>query len=82
MESHQWAKVTVGRSNPPSDTTWPQVKVLFDHEKRSSGVTPPDRYAFVGVEGTHDDFNEYDRVMADEGRVAVFVAPERILGNY
>ena len=40
------------------------------------------REVFQAASGTHDDFDEYDRVMADEGRVAVFVAPERILGNY
>ena len=31
--------------------------------------------------GTHDDWDEFDRVMADEGRVAVFVHADRILGN-
>jgi len=40
------------------------------------------REVFQAASGTHDDFDEYDRVIADEGRVAVFVAPERILGNY
>ena len=40
------------------------------------------REVFQAASGTHDDFDEYDRVMADERRVAVFVAPERILGNY
>jgi len=40
------------------------------------------REVFQAASGTHDDFDEYDRVMAHEGRVAVFVAPERILGNY
>ena len=40
------------------------------------------REVFQAAGGTHDDFGEYDRVMADEGRVAVLVAPDRILGNY
>jgi hypothetical protein len=40
------------------------------------------REVFQAAGGTHDDFDEYDRVMADEGRVAVLVAPDRILGNY
>jgi hypothetical protein len=40
------------------------------------------REVFQAASGTHDDFDEFDRVMADEGRVAVFVTPERILGNY
>ena len=39
------------------------------------------REIFEAAGGTHDDFDEYDRVMAAERRVAVLVAPERILGN-
>ena len=39
------------------------------------------REVFQAAGGTHDDFDEYDRVMANEGRVAVLVAPDRILGN-
>jgi len=40
------------------------------------------REVFQAAGGTHDDFDEYDRAMATEGRVAVLVAPDRILGNY
>lgn len=39
------------------------------------------RAIFRAAGGTHDDFDEYDRAMADEGRVAVLIAPERVLGN-
>jgi PPOX class probable F420-dependent enzyme len=39
------------------------------------------REIFHAAGGTHDDLDEYDRVMAEEGRVAVFVTPDRILGN-
>lgn len=39
------------------------------------------RDVFHAAGGTHDDLDEYDRAMAEEGRVAVFVVPERILGN-
>ena len=39
------------------------------------------REIFVSAGGTHDDFEEYDRVMAEERRVAVLVSPARILGN-
>ena len=39
------------------------------------------REVFHAAGGTHDDLNEYDQAMAEEGRVAVLVAPERILGN-
>jgi PPOX class probable F420-dependent enzyme len=39
------------------------------------------RDVFHAASGTHDDLDEYDRAMAEEGRVAVFVTPDRILGN-
>ena len=39
------------------------------------------RQIFVAAGGTHDNFDEYDRVMAKDARTAVLVAPERILGN-
>jgi PPOX class probable F420-dependent enzyme len=39
------------------------------------------RDIFIAAGGTHDDFDEYDRVMATDRRVAVLVRPERISGN-
>jgi PPOX class probable F420-dependent enzyme len=39
------------------------------------------REIFISAGGTHDDFEEYDRVMAAEGRAAVLVDPERVFGN-
>ena len=39
------------------------------------------REIFRAAGGSHDDFDEYDRAMADDARVAVLVAPDRILGN-
>lgn len=39
------------------------------------------REIFTAAGGTHDDWDGYDRVMADERRVAVLVAPERTYGN-
>lgn len=39
------------------------------------------RDVFHAAGGTHDNLDEYDRAMAEEGRVAVYVTPERILGN-
>ena len=39
------------------------------------------RSIFVAAGGTHQDWDEFDRVMAAEGRTAVLVAPERISGN-
>lgn len=39
------------------------------------------RDVFTAAGGTHDDWDEYDRVMAAEGRVAVFVTPARVSTN-
>ncbi len=40
------------------------------------------RAIFEAAGGTHDDYDTYDRVMAEERRTAVFVQPHRVLGNY
>lgn len=39
------------------------------------------RSIFSVAGGTHDDWDEYDRVMAAEQRVAVLVEPERVYSN-
>ena len=39
------------------------------------------RRIFLPGGGTHDNWDEYDRVMAHERRVAVLVHPERIYGS-
>ena len=39
------------------------------------------RDVFVAAGGTHDDWDEYDRVMAKDRRAAVFVVPERVYSN-
>jgi PPOX class probable F420-dependent enzyme len=38
------------------------------------------REIFTAAGGTHEDFDEYDRVMASERRAAVLVAPDRVFG--
>ena len=38
------------------------------------------RDVFLAAGGTHDDFDEYDRVMAAERRTAVLVRPQRVYG--
>ena len=38
------------------------------------------REIFTAAGGTHDDFEEYDRVMAAERRAAVMITPERVFG--
>ena len=62
-------------------------------EGRASVIGPgeggldPDRFRlllreiFTAAGGSHDDWDEYDRVMAEQGRVAVLVDPSRIYGN-
>lgn len=39
------------------------------------------RDVFSAAGGTHDDWDEYDRAMADEQRLAVLVHPERVYSN-
>jgi hypothetical protein len=39
------------------------------------------RDIFRAAGGTHDDWDEYDRVMAAERRTAVIVEAERVLTN-
>lgn len=46
-----------------------------------AGIPQLLRDVFVAAGGTHDDWDEYDRVMAAERRTAVLVTPERITSN-
>lgn len=39
------------------------------------------RDVFVAAGGEHEDWDEFDQVMAEEGRTAVYVKPIRITGN-
>ena len=39
------------------------------------------REVFVAAGGEHDDWAEYDRVMAEQRRTVVLVAPTRVYGN-
>jgi PPOX class probable F420-dependent enzyme len=39
------------------------------------------RAIFTAAGGTHDDWDTYDRVMAEERRTAVLVMPERLFGT-
>ncbi len=38
------------------------------------------REVFQAAGGTHDDWQEYDRVMREQRRTAVFVSPTRVYG--
>jgi PPOX class probable F420-dependent enzyme len=39
------------------------------------------RAIFQAAGGTHDDWDAFDRAMAEEGRAAVLVRPERVYSN-
>jgi PPOX class probable F420-dependent enzyme len=39
------------------------------------------REIFQAAGGTHDDWDAYDRVMADQRRTAVFLRPKRVYSN-
>jgi PPOX class probable F420-dependent enzyme len=39
------------------------------------------REVFVAAGGRHDDWAEYDRVMTEQGRTAVLIAPTRVYSN-
>jgi len=49
----------------------------LDHEALRLAL----RDVFVAAGGSHDDWDEYDRVMAAERRTVVLVAPERVYSN-
>ncbi|MCW2689115.1 MAG: class probable F420-dependent enzyme [Mycobacterium sp.] len=39
------------------------------------------REVFTAAGGTHDDWDEYDRVMEEQGRAVVLVPPDRVYSN-
>lgn len=39
------------------------------------------REVFIAAGGTHDDWDEYDRVMAQQGRAVVFISITRVYSN-
>ncbi|MFF2521370.1 TIGR03618 family F420-dependent PPOX class oxidoreductase [Streptomyces liangshanensis] len=39
------------------------------------------REVFVAAGGDHEDWDEYDRVMAEQGRTAVLITPRRVYSN-
>ena len=51
-----------------------------DHPVDGIDVPQLLRDVFTACGGSHDDWDEYDRVMAAEKRTAILVTPERILG--
>ena len=52
----------------------------------SSGVDAEElrlllREIFTAAGGTHDDWDEYDRTMREQGRTAVLITPTRVYSN-
>jgi PPOX class probable F420-dependent enzyme len=71
--SWQWAAVEgtaqiIGPDDPVADIGPERLRLLL-------------REIFIAAGGTHDDFDEYDRVMAADRRAAVLITPERVFGN-
>ena len=69
----QWATVEgdaeiIGPDDPHPDLDAEAVRVLLREVFRAAG-------------GTHDDWDTYDRVMAEERRAAVLITPRRVYTN-
>lgn len=56
---------------------------IIDGTNTPAGIELPGllRAIFAAAGGTHDDWDTFDRVMAEEQRVAVVVEPARVMGN-
>ncbi len=68
----QWASVEgqaslIGPDDPVPDVDDERLRLLL-------------REIFTAAGGSHDDFEEYDRVMKAERRTAVLVAPTKVVG--
>lgn len=82
---------TAGRANAVFRAGWEWVSVEGPVDILGPDHPRPDfpaeqlpqllRDIFTAAGGTHDDWAEYDRVMAEERRTAVFITPERITTN-
>jgi PPOX class probable F420-dependent enzyme len=82
------AFVTYGRVKLANLRARPQLAVTFRKgwqwatvEGRAEQVRLLLREVFTAAGGTHDDWDEYDRVMAEQRRTVVLVAPTRVYSN-
>ena len=69
----QWATVEgraelIGPDDPAADVDAERLRLLL-------------REVFTAAGGTHDDWDEYDRVMVENRRTVVLVRPTRTYGN-
>jgi len=74
------ASVTFRRGWQWAGVEGPAEIVRDDEGAGDRGLRQLLRDVFVAAGGSHDDWDEYDRVMADEGRLPIFVTPERVIG--
>jgi hypothetical protein len=82
---------TAGRANAVFRAGWEWVSVEGPVDIIGPDHPRPDfaadalpqllRDIFTAAGGAHDDWAEYDRVMAEERRTAVFITPARITTN-
>jgi hypothetical protein len=80
-----------GRANAVFRSGWEWVSVegavdLLGPDHPRTGFPPEGlpgllRDIFTSAGGTHDNWAEFDRVMAEERRTAVFITPARITSN-
>ena len=83
--------VAAGRANIVFRSGWEWVSVEGsvdiigpDHPRPEfppEALPPLLREIFTAAGGSHDNWDEFDRVMAEERRTAVFVTPARITTN-
>ena len=69
----QWVSVEgdaqiIGPDDPHPDVDADRLRLLL-------------REVFECAGGTHDDWDAYDRAMAEQRRAAVFVTPDRVYSN-
>ena len=69
----QWATVEgqaelIGPDDPAADVDAERLRLLL-------------REVFTAAGGTHDDWDEYDRVMVENRRTVVLIRPTRTYGN-
>lgn len=73
-EGWQWATVegTAELAGPDDAQDW------LDGAERLRLLL---REVFIACGGSHDNWDEYDRVMAEQGRSAVLITPTRVYSN-
>ncbi len=79
LRDHPHANVTFRRGWRWAGVTGPVD--LIGPDDPVDGVQIPGllRNVFTAAGGEHDDWDEFDRVMADDRRLAVLLRPERVL---